>query len=990
MKVPKSLLLQQQYLDTWENYILSKESKIYPTWDYVVLTASNDFQAKGYEHQIQQRIDFLPKRTKFITVPDEGNQRVGSGGATLSVLRKIKKLEGEFSGLRILVIHSGGDSKRIPQYSALGKLFSPVPRVLPDGRSSTLFDEIIISMSSVATRIQEGMVLLSGDVLLLFNPLKIDFSLSDVGCLTFKIPPEIGKNHGVFLSGKNGYVIKCLQKRSVEVLRESGAVDENGFVDIDTGAIIFSCKYMDVLYSLIDTDEKYFSIVNSKVRLSLYIEFLFPLGLQSTLELFLKEKPEGEMCDELIEVRKKIWDLIKENNFKLKQIKLSPSAMIHFGSIQEIMKLMNKDMDEYRDIGWNNIINSSSDKISSYNSVLTPGCQIEENVYVELSYVHRKAKVGKNSLLSFVEINDVVVPEEVVMHGLKQNNGKIVCRIFGVNDNPKENKLFGKNIEDLPFGLKGNLWEAKLYPECDTMKEAVNNALNIYNLVFDKNNYYNINNTNNDNNATPMSYLDEWKKYNKKSLSSGFNDADSEALIEWWNKMTDLVKCGKVERLIYEKKNVENVKGLFNTNKLNNEQQNWIKAKLERGDFGEKIRLLYYMGVAIGDDNLINQSFIEIKNPIIEQALTDNKYNSSIKIVKNKHKVSLPLRVNFAGGWTDTPPYCIENGGKILNAPILLDGNKPVEVRIEKIKEKKIILESKDLDERCEYTDIKDIQDIDDPFEPFSLQKAALLICGIIPKTGGDLEEILERLGSGFVIHSEIIDTPKGSGLGNTSILAAACAKAILEFFGITFTENDLYNDVLAIEQMMSTGGGWQDQVGGVSKGINLVTSEKGIKQNIIKKKLNISPKTMEQLKQRFCLIYTGERRLQRNLLKEVVKRYIGNVGDNIRALDKIKGLADEMTFALENGNIDLFASLLNCHLQYSKMIDSGATNGLIEKIFEIVDDMIDGKMVCGAGGGGFLQVILKKNVTKEMLHNKLRGIFPDSEIDVWECNIDF
>ena len=89
----------------------------------------------------------------------------------------------------------------------MGKLFSPVSRVLPDGRSLTLFDEIIISMSSVATRIQEGMVLL------LFNPLKIDFSLSDVGCLTFKIPPEIGKNNGVFLSGKNGYVIKCLQKR---------------------------------------------------------------------------------------------------------------------------------------------------------------------------------------------------------------------------------------------------------------------------------------------------------------------------------------------------------------------------------------------------------------------------------------------------------------------------------------------------------------------------------------------------------------------------------------------------------------------------------------------------------------------------------------------------------------------------------------------------------------------------------------------------------
>ena len=975
MKVPKSLLLQQQYLDTWENYILAKESKIHPTWDYVAITASNDFQAKGYEHQIQQRIEFLPKRTKFITVPDEGNQRVGSGGATLSVLRKIKQLEGTFSGLRILVIHSGGDSKRIPQYSALGKLFSPVPRVLPDGRSSTLFDEIIISMSSVATRIQEGMVLLSGDVLLLFNPLKIDFSLSDVGCLTFKIQPEIGKNHGVFISGKNGYVIKCLQKRSVEVLKAQGAVDENGFVDIDTGAIIFSCKYMDVLYSLIDTDEKYLNIVNSKVRLSLYIEFLFPLGLQSTLELFLKEKPEGEMCDELIEVRKKIWDLIKENNFKLKQIKLSPSAMIHFGSIQEIMTLMNTGMDDYRDIGWNNIINSSSDKISSYNSILTPGCRVGENSYIELSYVHRKAKVGKNSLLSFVEVNDVAIPEDVVLHGLKQNNGKIVCRIFGIHDNPKENKLFGKNINELPFGLDGNLWEAKLYPECDTMKEAIDNALNIYNTSM--------------NFVTP-GYVDEWKKYTKKSLSSGFNDADPESLIEWWNKMTDLVKCGKVERLIYEKKNVENVKGLFDTNKLNNDQQSWLKAKLDRSDFSEKIRLLYYMGVAIGDDNLINQSFSEVKNSIIEQNLRDKKYDTSLRIIKNKHKVSLPLRVNFAGGWTDTPPYCMENGGKILNCPILLDGSRPVEVCIEKIKEKKIILESKDLDEKCEYTNIEDIQDVDDPFEPFSLQKAALLICGIIPRNGGNLDEILERLGSGFVIHSEIVDTPKGSGLGNTSILAAACTKAILEFFGIKFTENDLFNDVLAIEQIMGTGGGWQDQVGGVSKGINLVTSEKGIKQNIVKRRLNISDNTMKQLKERFCLIYTGERRLQRNLLKDVVKRYIGNVGDNIRALDKIKGLADEMAYALESDNINLFASLLNCHLQYSKMIDSGATNGLIDKIFEIIDDMIDGKMVCGAGGGGFLQVILKKNVTKEMLHNKLRGIFPDSEIDVWECNIDF
>ena len=116
MKISKSLLLQQQYLDSWEEFKLAKESKNYPTWDYIVITASNDFQSQGYLHQIDSRKSFLPSRSKFLVVPDEGGKRVGSGGATLTVLKKIYELEQKFHHLRILVIHSGGDSKRTPQY----------------------------------------------------------------------------------------------------------------------------------------------------------------------------------------------------------------------------------------------------------------------------------------------------------------------------------------------------------------------------------------------------------------------------------------------------------------------------------------------------------------------------------------------------------------------------------------------------------------------------------------------------------------------------------------------------------------------------------------------------------------------------------------------------------------------------------------------------------------------------------------------------------
>ena len=110
-----------------------------------------------------------------------------------------------------------------------------------------------------------------------------------------------------------------------------------------------------------------------------------------------------------------------------------------------------------------------------------------------------------------------------------------------------------------------------------------------------------------------------------------------------------------------------------------------------------------------------------------------------------------------------------------------MNGEKPVEVTLESI-----------------------------PYDPFALQKACLLACGIISREGHTLGEILERLGSGFVMHSEVRNVPKGSGLGTSSILSAACVKAVFEFMGIAYTEEDLYAHVLAMEQIMSTGGGWQ------------------------------------------------------------------------------------------------------------------------------------------------------------------------------------
>ena len=87
--------------------------------------------------------------------------------------------------------------------------------------------------------------------------------------------------------------------------------------------------------------------------------------------------------------------------------------------------------------------------------------------------------------------------------------------------------------------------------------------------------------------------------------------------------------------------------------------------------------------------------------------LKDLQVNETCRIVMDRHRVALPLRVNWGGGWSDTPPYCNEKGGTVLNAAILLDGKRPVEVTLEKIRELKIIFDSRDMDVHGEFDQIE-------------------------------------------------------------------------------------------------------------------------------------------------------------------------------------------------------------------------------------------------------------------------------------------
>jgi len=504
----KNLFLRQSYQDAWEEYEKSLTRKYFIHWDYVILTASNEEQADAYQAQIDARLAAgrLPEETRYRVLPDPDGQRVGSGGATFHVMKYLSE-QGEdarvFRGKRILVIHSGGDSKRVPQYSACGKLFSPVPRELPDGRRSTLFDEFIVGMSGMPSRFKEGMLVLSGDVLLLFNPLQIDFTFHGAAAISIKEDVETGKDHGVFLGDESGYVANFLHKQSEEQLRSLGAVNSQGAVDLDTGAIMLDCDLLESLFSLIGENgkiipEKYNRFVNERARISFYGDFLYPLASRSTLEQFLKEKPEGEFCPELLACRKEIWEVL--HPYFLKLLCLSPAQFIHFGTTHELLGLVTEEIDNYEFLDWKRQVlgvEESEDGNACSNSYIEKHTRIAESSYIEDSYIYDGTEVGESCVISAVTLRGEQVPANTVLHGLKQKDGRFVVRVYGVQDNPKvtleEDGAFlggtlpgflensGLSKDELWEQETGShsLWTARLYPVCDTIEEAVAAAMRI-------------------------------------------------------------------------------------------------------------------------------------------------------------------------------------------------------------------------------------------------------------------------------------------------------------------------------------------------------------------------------------------------------------------------------------------------------------------------------------------------------------------------------
>jgi len=322
-----------------------------------------------------------------------------------------------------------------------------------------------------------------------------------------------------------------------------------------------------------------------------------------------------------------------------------------------------------------------------------------------------------------------------------------------------------------------------------------------------------------------------------------------------------------------------------------------------------------------------------------------------------------PVRIDLAGGWTDTPPYCLMEGGSVVNIAIELNGQPPLQTYIKPCKEPHIILRSIDLGAMEVVETYEQLAAYNKVGSPFSIPKAALVLAGFQPgfsqETYPSLRAQLEAFGCGIEL-TLLSAIPAGSGLGTSSILAATVLGAVNDFCSLAWDKNEIGRRTLVLEQLLTTGGGWQDQFGGVLGGVKLLDTQRGFDQNPRVRWLPDAVFTQPEYAQCHLLYYTGITRTAKKILAEIVRRMFVNHHQQLLQLREMKAHSMDMYEAIQRQDFLAMGQLISKTWQQNQRIDSGTNPDSVRRITDLIDDLCLGYKLPGAGGGGYLYMVAK------------------------------
>ncbi|XP_035193005.1 L-fucose kinase isoform X2 [Oxyura jamaicensis] len=338
-----------------------------------------------------------------------------------------------------------------------------------------------------------------------------------------------------------------------------------------------------------------------------------------------------------------------------------------------------------------------------------------------------------------------------------------------------------------------------------------------------------------------------------------------------------------------------------------------------------------------------------------------------------------PARLDLSGGWSDTPPVTYEHGGAVVDVAVLVDGCRPIGARVRRIPEPELRLVSLGGTPRGKAVaelvcrELEDLRDYCQPHAPGALLKAAFICTQIVqfPSQEPLRAQLMRSFGGGFEVHTWS-KLPHGSGLGTSSILAGAAMASLYRAAGKAASTESLVHAVLHLEQRLTTGGGWQDQVGGLVPGIKIGRSKAQLPLRVEVEEIPVPEGFARTLSDHLLLVYTGKTRLARNLLQDVVRNWYARLPSVVQNARALVSNAEECARALRQGDLPLVGTCLDRYWQQKKLMAPGCEPLAVGRMMGALRPYVHGQCLAGAGGGGFLYVLTKAPRQKEALHQIL------------------
>ena len=876
--------------------------------------------------------------------------KLGSGGGTTWLLQAAYSDEKTgspqevsfdewLSKERRLLLHAGGQSRRLPSYGPSGKILTPIP-VFRWERGQRLSQDLLSLQIPLYQRIMNvapsrlHTMIVSGDVYIRCTQRLQTIPDADVVCYGLWLGPEIAKEHGVFVMSRHTpTVLECmLQKPSVETLND---LQKNNLYLTDIGIWLLSDRAVKLLMK--------HSMRNGEVvNYDLYGEFGCCLGTNPTIE-------DEELAD-----------------LKVAILPLAGGEFYHYGTTREIISST---------LAIQNLVNDQREIMhlsrKPHPSMFVQNAQTrikltEKNteVWIENSCVSEQWSLQNKHVITGVPENDWQIElrkgqcVDIVPIGDRQ----WAVRPYGFNDKfrgqlcDNQTEFIGQPFVD---------WAKQRHlPDFDADTTDIQSAP-IFPVV---------------DNVSDMGLVLRWM-LNEPSLQGG--------RMIW----EDSLKLSADE--LSEKANLRRLTCQRHENRMKNWPflaSNYAHSVFYQVDLDEAAHdfaeghiaephplpesepLLTRIHDAMFRSELerlkgkpsnknAEKAFSLLQEGLIEQVL-EQKQNPRMTVFSDQIVWGRsPVRIDIAGGWTDTPPFCLMEGGNVVNLAIELNGQSPIQAYAKPCKEKHVVLHSIDLGASEIVETYDELANYKEVGSPFSIPKAALVLAGFLPgyssESYSSLREQLEAFGCGIEV-TMFSAVPAGSGLGTSSILASTVLGVLNDFCGLQWDKNEISRRTLSLEQLLTTGGGWQDQFGGILHGVKLLQTTRGFDQNPVVRWLPTGIFTQPEYQSCHLLYYTGITRTAKQILAEIVRKMFLNQHEELLMLREMKMLALEMADAIQCQDYERTGRLLRQNWLQNQALDSGTNPAEVRRLTDLVDDLCLGYKLPGAGGGGFLYMMAK------------------------------